>query len=72
MRKGLNPSDKHLNDRRYIRVHPSWYSFIKHCGSMRFGEIENLKIQNGLPVMAEEVKTDVRFGEEITDQSYRS
>ena len=35
-------------------VHPSWLFFIKHCRALGFGEIEKLKIQDGLPVSAEE------------------
>ena len=28
---------------RYIHIHPIWYTFIKYCESVKFGEIENLK-----------------------------
>lgn len=30
---------------RVIRIHPIWYSFIKYCEELRYGEIEKLKIQ---------------------------
>ncbi len=56
---------KHMQTRSididYIKVHHSWHAFIKYCESMGFGEIEILKIQNGLPVMAEVVKRKVKF-----------
>jgi hypothetical protein len=46
---------------RYIRLHPKWCSFITFCDSFKYGEIGKLKIQNGLPVLAEEVKKKVKF-----------
>jgi len=30
---------------------------------LRYGEIEKLKIQDGLPMMAEEVKKKIKFSE---------
>jgi hypothetical protein len=46
---------------KLIRVHPFWYSFIKYCEAIKNGEIERLKIQNGLPMLAEEVKKRIKF-----------
>lgn len=46
---------------KLIRVHPFWYSFIKYCEAIKNGEIERLKIQNGLPMLAEEVKKKIKF-----------
>jgi hypothetical protein len=34
-------------------VHPAWIALIRHCQEMGHGEIERLKIQDGVPVMAE-------------------
>lgn len=34
-------------------LHPAWLALIRHCQEMGFGEIERLKIQDGVPVMAE-------------------
>jgi hypothetical protein len=45
----------------FIRVHPAWCSFIRYCESLKYGEIERLKIQDGIPVMAEVVRSKVRF-----------
>jgi len=44
-----------------ILLHPIWSCFIKYCEALGFGEIERLKIQNGLPMVAEEVKKKVNF-----------
>lgn len=46
---------------RLIRIHPTWYSFIKYCQDLRYGEIDKLKIQDGLPMLAEEVKRKIKF-----------
>jgi len=46
---------------KYIRIHPAWYSFIKFCEQLRYGEIDRLKIQDGLPMAAEEVKKKIKF-----------
>jgi hypothetical protein len=40
---------------------PAWQEFIRYCRKMRFGEIERLSIQNGLPVLAEVVTRKVKF-----------
>jgi hypothetical protein len=46
---------------RFIHIHPAWFSFIKYCESLKYGEIERLKVQDGIPVMAEVVRSKVRF-----------
>ncbi|MFQ6069884.1 MAG: hypothetical protein ACE5LC_05080 [Candidatus Aminicenantales bacterium] len=50
-----------LRKGKLIRVHPLWYSFIRYCEELKFGEIERLKIQDGLPLLAEEVKKKIKF-----------
>ena len=42
-------------------LHPAWVAFIRHCRELGFGEISQLKIQDGLPVMAEETTKKVKF-----------
>jgi len=42
-------------------LHPAWLAFIRHCQELGFGEISQLKIQDGLPVMAEETRKKVKF-----------
>ena len=44
-----------------LHLHPAWLEFIRYCQQMRHGEVERLSIQDGLPVLAERVKTKVRF-----------
>ena len=42
-------------------LHPAWRAFIRHCAELQHGEIELLKIQDGLPVMAEIIRKKVKF-----------
>jgi hypothetical protein len=57
----LKKSNEEVLTGKLIRVHPVWYSFIKYCEEIQNGEIERLKVQNGLPVIAEEVKKKIQF-----------
>lgn len=47
-----------LNERP---LHPAWCAFIRFCAELRHGEIEQLKIQDGLPVLAEVTRKKVKF-----------
>jgi hypothetical protein len=47
-----------------IRLAPAWREFIRFCRNMRHGEIERLRIQDGVPVLAELTKTKIRFTRE--------
>lgn len=42
-------------------LHPAWPAFIRHCQDLGFGEISKLKIQDGVPVLAEEVVKKIKF-----------
>lgn len=42
-------------------LHPAWIAFIRHCRELGFGEISQLKIQDGLPILAEETTKKVKF-----------
>jgi hypothetical protein len=42
-------------------LHPAWRAFVRYCGELQHGEIERLKIQDGLPVLAEVTKKKVKF-----------
>ena len=44
-----------------LPVHPAWRAFIRYCAELQHGEIELLKIQDGLPMLAEAVKKKVKF-----------
>jgi hypothetical protein len=39
-----------------------WQAFIAFCRELGHGELQVLKIQDGLPVLAEIVSKKVRFG----------
>jgi len=47
---------------KLIYIHPIWYSFIKYCETLEYGEIDKLKIQDGLPVAAERTLKKTKFG----------
>lgn len=57
----LKKSNEDVPGSKLIRVHPVWYAFIKYCQEIQNGEIERLKVQNGLPMIAEEVKRNIKF-----------
>jgi hypothetical protein len=42
-------------------IHPLWLSFIHYCESLAYGEILKLKIHDGLPAFAEEVRLKTSF-----------
>lgn len=49
-------------ERARTSLHPAWLSFVRYCEALRHGEIECLKIQDGLPVLAEVITKKVKFG----------
>ncbi len=53
-------SEDLLKDAR-TQLHPAWIAFIKYCERLGHGEIEKLKIQDGLPVIAEITTQKVKF-----------
>lgn len=42
-------------------LHPAWQALIRFCRDVGHGEIERIKIQNGLPVSAEIIKKKIRW-----------
>jgi hypothetical protein len=42
-------------------IHPIWEEFMRYCETMNYGEINKLKIKDGLPMVAEEVKEKIVF-----------
>jgi len=42
-------------------LHPAWRSFVRYCEHLQHGEINLLKIQDGLPVLAETTRKKVKF-----------
>lgn len=42
-------------------VHPAWARLMEYCAELGHGEIEKLKIQDGVPVIADVVREKVKF-----------
>ncbi len=42
-------------------LHPAWTAFVRYCAEVKYGEIERLSIQDGLPVLAEMTKKKIKF-----------
>lgn len=57
--KGTDESPQSLSTQM---LHPAWRAFLRFCAELRYGEIERLSIQDGLPVLAEVTKRKVKFG----------
>jgi hypothetical protein len=51
-------ADRELSNKA---LHPAWLAFIRYCSELQHGEIETLKIQDGLPVLAEIVRKKIKF-----------
>jgi len=43
------------------QIHPAWLRLIKYCADLGHGEIEKLKIQDGLPMVAEITTRKIKF-----------
>lgn len=44
-----------------LPLHPAWLALIRYCAELQHGEIERLKIQDGVPVLAEVTRKKVKF-----------
>ena len=42
-------------------LHPAWRAFVCYCQQMGHGEIERLKIQDGIPVLVEVSRQKIKF-----------
>ena len=42
-------------------LHPAWIAFIRYCFELEHAEIETLKIQDALPVLAEVIRKKIKF-----------
>ena len=42
-------------------VHPAWVRLMQYCSELGHGEIEKLKIQDGLPMIAESAVKKIKF-----------
>jgi hypothetical protein len=50
-----------MSPKRQSSLHPAWSAFIRYCAELQHGEVELLKIQDGLPVLAEVTRKKVKF-----------
>jgi bisphosphoglycerate-dependent phosphoglycerate mutase len=57
----MSPSPTKQKESAAKTVHPAWRALIEYCAELDHGEIEVLKIQNGLPVLAEVTRKKVKF-----------
>ena len=48
-------------DRPGAGIHPAWLRLIRYCADLGHGEIEKLKIQDGLPMVAEVTTRKIKF-----------
>jgi len=44
-----------------VNLHSAWLQFIRYCAELGHGEIEKLKIQDGLPMIAEQAVKKIKF-----------
>jgi hypothetical protein len=42
-------------------LHPAWIRLMRYCAELGHGEIDKLKIQDGLPIMADMIREKVKF-----------
>ena len=49
------------HDRASTPFHPAWLRLIRYCAELGHGEIEKLKIQDGLPMTAEVTTRKIKF-----------
>ncbi len=59
----MQPSEiiEERSNNERTQLHPAWIAFISYCDRLGHGEIEKLKIQNGVPVLAEIAVQKVKF-----------
>ena len=43
------------------QLNAAWVEFMRYCAELGHGEIERLKIQDGLPMLAEQAIKKVKF-----------
>ena len=55
------PARRVPESRTSANVHPAWLRLIRYCADLGHGEIEKLKIQDGLPMAAEVTTRKVKF-----------
>jgi hypothetical protein len=56
-----NRSPSHNCSGGAVSLHPAWQALIRFCRDLGHGEIERIKIQDGVPVSAEVVTKKIRW-----------
>ena len=56
-RNGITPNRSEPE----VALHPAWLAFVRYCQEMGYGEIERLKIQDGIPVLVEITRQKIKF-----------
>jgi hypothetical protein len=56
-RNGTTPCSTELE----ATLHPAWRAFVRYCQEMGYGEIERVKIQDGIPVLVEVSRQKIKF-----------
>ena len=59
--RGSEPESGNVGDHSQTDLHPAWRALIRLCRDLRHGEIERIKIQDGLPVSADVVRKKIRW-----------
>jgi len=54
-----------------MQLHPQEAALIRYLRALRFGRLERLEVQDGLPVAAEEVRGKVRFDRKAAGERLR-
>jgi hypothetical protein len=57
----VDASRDRLQGSQFGAVHPAWLRLMEYCAELKYGELQNLKIQDGLPVVAEVTMKKVKF-----------
>jgi hypothetical protein len=55
------PARNAQDTRTSAGVHPAWLRLMRFCAELGHGEIEKLKIQDGLPMAAEVTTRKIKF-----------
>lgn len=58
---GVEAASESRNQQTADPSHPAWEVFIRYCQQLRHGELERVKIQDGIPVLAEVTIKKVKF-----------
>lgn len=52
---------KPVHGRKPAEPHPAWQALMDMCRELGYGEIERLKIQDGLPVFVEKITEKIKL-----------